>query len=330
MSGILTVEIKKLFNKHNYSINFENKLNVLIGENGCGKSTIINLIYNLSKKDFVSLSKVDFEELHLDIDNQSIKIKSNDLKQLEISRNPDFRYNLFHINLNDISSFEEFYEKVLSLENKKYPYEVNKYEIYSDYLRDDYYYGGKDFVDFMSKYMIEYGSKLYLKCFYSFFKQENPFDSLDQIVSKVQLYSFVNIEETDELQIQLNDEQENKCIEYLDKYFKDKQTFFTNNEIFFMDKVTSEILKEKDLSSGERKIIKIIELIVTSGKNDFLLLDEPELSLSIYWQRFIIEDLIEHCEAKKIIVATQSPNLLTASELDYLIPIYSDECGSYE
>ena len=97
-----------------------------------------------------------------------------------------------------------------------------------------------------------------------------------------------------------------------------------------MDKVTSEILKEKDLSSGERKIIKIIELIVTSGKNDFLLLDEPELSLSIYWQRFIIEDLIEHCEAKKIIVATQSPNLLTASELDYLIPIYSDECGSYE
>ena len=94
-----------------------------------------------------------------------------------------------------------------------------------------------------------------------------------------------------------------------------------NLEIVALDKKTNVVLKEEDLSSGERKILTIIKDISFMKPNEVLLLDEPELSLSVYWQGMLINDLIEKCKSKKIIIATQSPSMLNENYLNYIIQI---------
>ncbi|MFT8481149.1 AAA family ATPase, partial [Gluconobacter oxydans] len=65
-----------------------------------------------------------------------------------------------------------------------------------------------------------------------------------------------------------------------------------------------------DLSSGERHILTFLTLVSTVGQNrDFLIIDEPEISLNVKWQRIIIptiKDILPNCQ---IIVASHSPFL---------------------
>lgn len=319
------LKIKKLFNKKDYNIYFENHLNIMIGENGCGKSTIINIIYNIATKNFQYLSSLSFDEICLSFDRFKFEIKKEDIKQLEITKNPAFRSTLFNLDLSTYLSFDEFYNSVINLQLPKYNYLTNEYETTLNYLNDDIYYANQEYYEFMSKYNLIYGSRIYLWCFYCFFKRINPFSELEKIVKNAQIYSFVNIDDTDNLKIELDHDKETKCINCLSKYFEMKKIYFEDCNLFIQDDITNDIISENNLSSGERKIIKIIQLLVSSENTDFLLLDEPELSLSIYWQRYLIEDIISICKSKKIIIATQSPNLLNVTELDYLIPIYSDE-----
>lgn len=76
--------------------------------------------------------------------------------------------------------------------------------------------------------------------------------------------------------------------------------------------VTNE-LNLANISSGERKIITLFALDIFY-KNLLLLLDEPELSLSIIWQEMLLPDLIKNKE-NRFIVATHSPYLAKGNEL---------------
>ena len=68
------------------------------------------------------------------------------------------------------------------------------------------------------------------------------------------------------------------------------------------------------ISSGEKKIILLLALAIFVNAT-FLLIDEPELSLSILWQEQILPDLISRTELKNIIVATHSPFIASDESL---------------
>lgn len=57
------LKITGLFHKYNISVDFTRKLNVLIGANGIGKSTILKIVNALQNEDFVELSKYEFDSL---------------------------------------------------------------------------------------------------------------------------------------------------------------------------------------------------------------------------------------------------------------------------
>ena len=62
------------------------------------------------------------------------------------------------------------------------------------------------------------------------------------------------------------------------------------------------------LSSGERHILTFLSLIVVAGRNkDFIIIDEPEISLNMKWQRSLIELLKRIAPDTQIIVASHSP-----------------------
>lgn len=67
------------------------------------------------------------------------------------------------------------------------------------------------------------------------------------------------------------------------------------------------------LSSGEKQeILLFYQLIFETNKNVLLLIDEPEISLHIIWQKKFMDDLMEIIDYKKmtVIVATHSPQII--------------------
>ena len=73
------------------------------------------------------------------------------------------------------------------------------------------------------------------------------------------------------------------------------------------------VLKLSDLSSGEQQeIVLFYELIFETPNNSLLLIDEPEISLHIIWQKIFMDDLQKVVKIKnlKVIVATHSPQII--------------------
>lgn len=82
----------------------------------------------------------------------------------------------------------------------------------------------------------------------------------------------------------------------------------------------------KNLSSGEKQIISLFSRIYLESSEDFILLfDEPELSLSIEWQKLLLPDILKSGKCKLLLAATHSPFIfdneldLNANDLDTFV-----------
>ena len=112
----------------------------------------------------------------------------------------------------------------------------------------------------------------------------------------------------------------NKCVLY------DEQTV----EVYITNK--NDLKKKIDLSkmsSGEKQILYLFSRIYLEDKtNLFILFDEPELSLSIDWQRMIIPDIIKSKNCTRLIATTHSP-FIFENEYDQcaqsILDLYKDE-----
>ncbi len=71
--------INGLLNKYNFEIDLDKRLNVLIGENGAGKTTILKIIRHVSEMDFVSLSRYMFKKIILIKGEHQFEINYSDL-----------------------------------------------------------------------------------------------------------------------------------------------------------------------------------------------------------------------------------------------------------
>lgn len=74
-----------LFDRYNIEISFEKQVNIFVGENGLGKTTILNCIYYVLEKKFSKLADIQFSQI-------KIKFKS-DLKIYTISNADINEYN---------------------------------------------------------------------------------------------------------------------------------------------------------------------------------------------------------------------------------------------
>lgn len=69
------------------------------------------------------------------------------------------------------------------------------------------------------------------------------------------------------------------------------------------------------LSSGEKQMVSIFSLLYLYPKEKLILIDEPELSLSIDWQQKILPDIVRANLCKQVIAITHSPFIFD-NELD--------------
>jgi predicted ATP-dependent endonuclease of OLD family len=101
--------------------------------------------------------------------------------------------------------------------------------------------------------------------------------------------------------------------ELCSEYIVDKQFVYDNATFSFSIVPTNTELSEykielSDLSSGEKQIVSLFSHLYLSGnKRYFVLIDEPELSLSVPWQRRFLADIRNGDFCAGLVAVTHSP-----------------------
>lgn len=90
---------------------------------------------------------------------------------------------------------------------------------------------------------------------------------------------------------------------------RDKKLILNEQEIFIQ--LPNENRHElTDLSSGERQLLSFLFTYLIAGRGrDIFFIDEPEISMSLYWQEDLLNILKEINPHSQIIVATHSPTI---------------------
>ncbi len=84
-------------------------------------------------------------------------------------------------------------------------------------------------------------------------------------------------------------------------------------EVYIRNRKTSESSPEQriqldQLSSGEKQLVSLFtHLYLAEGKQYFVIIDEPEISLSLEWQKTFLQDLRQGTFCSGLFVATHSP-----------------------
>lgn len=102
------------------------------------------------------------------------------------------------------------------------------------------------------------------------------------------------------------------------KYLEDKEIRYneSNVTIAVFRVGTNDDVALNKLSSGEKQIISLFSKIYLEFTKDFIVLfDEPELSLSIEWQKLLLPDIVSSEKCKFLISVTHSP-FIFKNELD--------------
>lgn len=113
------------------------------------------------------------------------------------------------------------------------------------------------------------------------------------------------------------------------KYLHDKELVFDESNVTlrifrkFKDGIHYEDeVHLNQLSSGEKQIVSIFSRIYLDvGKRYIILLDEPELSLSIYWQENLLPDLIASGNCEFLMAVTHSPFIFAQGLKQYTVGI---------
>lgn len=110
----------------------------------------------------------------------------------------------------------------------------------------------------------------------------------------------------------------NTCNKYLnDKHFDYNQS--TLNLQIYLDsgeEYEKRSIQLTQLSSGEKQIVSLFsKLYLESDEASIVIIDEPELSLSIHWQQMLLPDIMRTNNCRLLITVTHSP-FTFANEFD--------------
>jgi predicted ATPase len=114
---------------------------------------------------------------------------------------------------------------------------------------------------------------------------------------------------------QANEKKVRDFVSLTNRYLSGKQLFYDNIRytIFIQqidDTGNSETaqLPLRTLSSGEKQIVSLFSHLHLSGHDRFfVIIDEPELSISVPWQRTFLPDILETGMCSGLVAVTHSP-----------------------
>lgn len=107
-----------------------------------------------------------------------------------------------------------------------------------------------------------------------------------------------------------------KFSELITKYLKPIKKAELNNAgtTIIITDLNGSVIEPNQLSSGEKQILAFFAFLLLRGSLDkkFIIIDEPELSLSVSWQKTLISDILSLSPSAYVVSATHSPFIFSA------------------
>ena len=331
-----SIAIKKLFGLFDYHIKFDTveNITILTGPNGYGKTTILNIIYHFFNRDSEYFQKLNFASITFYFQNQkTVELKKgehnvfDDILQTKVYLIKEQR--LIKPVLENIETDDE------SGKNKKIF--LNTIELYAEELKKlieekqlEAYQIAQKLDSSFPKRLIEAKTVVDEPIFKKRFAElKDKQSKLQQfgIATSAQEIPDYNVESAKVLSVYLNDSEEKlkiyddllakielfvNIINQKDFAFKSIKISSDKGFSFYQNKQQQE-LSLTDLSSGEQQeVVLLYELLFKTTPNTLILIDEPEISLHVLWQKAFIDDLQKIAAIKKInfLVSTHSPQII--------------------
>ena len=323
MSNIIErVKIEKLFGEKDVDWNLRPDVNVLVGKNSLGKSTILKIIeesvssyddvrdiFNFYKRTYVYFFNNNERNLRVGIYDKYSLI--------------DYSKKMF-TNESFWKGFEEF------LINNKTEQDLQTFQKLSQNM-DDFEIS---FIEHIKNTSFDRVSKNITDRFTSKILPTETIstinmsaNSINQITtSSGQHGTLLDFEIENELQRLLklqNSSLENNVIEALNNFFNEtNKTVKINNQELKVYLTPEREISFKHLSSGERQVIYIFLKVANATKdNALILMDEPEISLHLAWQEKLISEIRKVNDKSQLIIVTHSPAIVMNGWMDSFIDI---------
>ena len=322
---IKTLKIRSLFDEKHIDWELQ-KVNVLVGKNGLGKSTILRLINSAvthkhcDELDLCEEISIDFVNGKHCIARKNKEIDQYIIKELinKMSNSDEFSNAIANsfkehtaseiISPKDIKKIKD--SLLESIQNKingastegSTNNELSSYEIKSQ----------------VNKIKTEFISTVNMSA-----------NSVNNVTTSSGNHTtFLDVEIDNEIK-RLNANKntknglQNKLKKSLNSLFKE-----TNKKVSFVDDELEIRLRNnnkvdyKKLSSGERQVIFIfLKVINGSVDNSLILMDEPEISLHLSWQENLLSEIVKVNSNSQIIIVTHSPAVVMNGWLDSFVDI---------
>lgn len=280
---IKNIDIKNINGYNNISWDLENDVNILIGKNGTGKSTILQLVdaFFNSKNDVLNRYK-----------EPDIAITIN--KQYSASKNKDF---------------------ILSRNSKQYQdIEIVLIDTFDTFSPPNGYVNPS--LDGELSRLLSVFSNYQINLKKRFDDENTPIqDKIDEIMSN----DGGDLEQAKELyakkkELEIDIYKSLHLFEdIINSMFKDtkKSINLHNKQMPLTIKTQNSEITVSELSSGEKQILVIfLNILLRGDKVYILIMDEPEISLHVQWQTSFIDNIKRLNNNIQIILATHNPLIM--------------------
>ena len=325
---IKSIKIRNLFDEKD--INWKlNRVNVLVGKNGLGKSTILHLINS-------AITQESSKYLNL-CDDVMLEMTNNDkYHALKEAIPPD----LLEVIIKELSTSEDF---INAIENSLTDHKETKksnIEIINNIKKNI-------ILDFKKKASIQDKNGINQEGLssYKFGINVDPMET--EFISTVNMSAnsvnnittssgsnttFLDFEIGNEVKRLIDNHKNHPKMELKLKLMTSLNNLFkeTDKRIEIIDDTLQVTLSNnkklsfQQLSSGERQVIFIfLKVINGSVKQSLILMDEPEISLHPSWQESLLTEITKVNKTSQIIVVTHSPAIVMDGWLDCFVDIKS-------
>lgn len=302
-------EIKNLYGKYSFKSHFDEKVNIIVGNNGTFKTTLLNILNNVTSfvfpKIFFGLDSVEIKEDN----NISVKYEEYNSTVSEL-RNKANERNVFKL----------LYEKALS-ESKDISQKNNlivNYNILTPYengeeIKDDDYIKRVK-VNYISTFDIKGDGKDTERSFLdsTLEKLQSDYgyylsDLMKELTDHISSSSSITKVDLDKI-----NERKNIFIRLVNESFAETGKRLNQDSSKLRFSKDSDIIEAKNLSSGEKQLLIILlTVLLERGQEYVLMLDEPEISMHISWQYKLIDMILELNPNVQIILTTHSPMIFS-------------------
>lgn len=302
ITRIKEVEITNLWGKYDIHWELDPRVNILIGINGSGKTTVLNLIVQaLDYKNFTSFIPTRADKAKITFNNQGIigfkfvpKDKTNsvygypailEFDGFPVNDNLNLIINVphwAHISTFDMALRNKEVVEKLSDNRVKTELDFELHQLINEYIR----------------YQLTLGKqveKLFLEA-----------EAIDVKAKREEIYGKKNL-----------------FITIVNQLFEKTGKVIDSDEqermIFRQGDTT---LTPYQMSSGEKQmLIILLKVLLQNNQPSILLMDEPESSLHLEWQEHLIDHILQLNEHIQIIIATHSPGIMMKGWLDKVTEI---------